>query len=329
MYDDVHLCEVEFAADELGAFTLRCEREFTPLRWSLRRDSEAFVVRLHDNAGSGDPVIVHFPFERPTVATTVPAGAEQRAPRGGALYVATLGTFHAAVVVPPVVTGLADLGCEPQIDLAQRSPESLDKLLRCAELWAHARLPGDPIAPIFRLKVLHALTESTSGLIAGQNWMGVERTHAPEQLARCIGKTQREKAFGVRLQDERQSLAGLATAARIRKFAALAEQFEIVDGHQETEAVLLGSASGVPVLCRPRPAGPEHPTWLAEFALRVASSPSTLRGWAGEHFDAGIKKILESAALVRAARFLVLAVAHHREPRAASGELYAGWRWLA
>src|SRR5262249_40992825 len=56
-YDDAQICEVAFSADELGVFRLHCERAFTPLRWTIRRDSSGFIACLRDDAGGGVPFI--------------------------------------------------------------------------------------------------------------------------------------------------------------------------------------------------------------------------------------------------------------------------------
>jgi hypothetical protein len=74
--------------------------------------------------------------------------------------------------------------------------------------------------------------------------------------------------------------------------------------------------------------GPEHSTWLAEFALRMASDPVTLSAWAGEHVDASVKKLIDVPTLARAARYLVLAVDQQKKSLAAR-EVYAGWGWSA
>jgi hypothetical protein len=58
----------------------------------------------------------------------------------------------------------------------------------------------------------------------------------------------------------------------------------------------------------------------------MASDPVTLDAWAGQHVDAGIKKLFDVPTLARAARFLVLAVDQQKKP-ATMGEVYAGWGW--
>lgn len=311
-YDDAHVCEVEFSADELGAFTLRCEREFTPLRWSVRRDSDGFIARLHDDAGSGDLAIERFSFERPTVGEQLPVSAEHRAPRGGGLYVVALGSFRAAIIVPPMVKGFADLQCEPKVDPGQRTPETITKLITFTQLWGEARLAGDLIAGVRRDTVLRALITHIHALLGGGAWASAESElkdrHGLVHLKRSISDRKYELGLGSALMLKYQALATETPTKRAAYLTSLAESFQLVQP----------SSPGV---------GPEYSAWLAEFALRLASHPMSLSAWAGEHVDAGIKKLLDVPTLARAARFLVLAVDQQRSSLPAPGEVYAGWGW--
>ncbi len=333
-YDDAHVCEVEFFADELGGFTLRCEREFTPLRWSLRRDASGFIARLHNDAGSGVPLIKRYAFERPTIAEEVPHDAQHKAPRVGGLYVATLGDFKADIIVPPIVKGLADLQCEPQIESVQRTPECIATLLTYAHLWGQARLSGDLIAGARRGAVIRALTARILSLLGGRAWASAESNlkdeHGLVELKRCISDKAYELALGSGLQLEYQALADAPPSKRAARLASLAESFRLVQPSTHQREVVGRSNSAEPTVVRRFQAlGPDHSAWLAEFALRVASDPVTLSAWAGEHIDRSIKKLLDVPTLARAARFLVLAVDQQKRSLAAAGEVYAGWRWPA
>jgi hypothetical protein len=331
-YDEAHVCEVEFSADELGVFTLRCEREFTPLRWSLRREAAGFIARLHDDAGNGVPLIERYSFERPTIGEKLPQGAEHKAPCAGGLYVATLGDFKASIIVPPVVKGLADLQCEPRIDGRERTPEAVSRLLSFARLWGTARLSGDLIARARQRAVIRALTAQVLSLLGGQAWERAEsNVAAPNGLAklkRSISQNRLEAGIGAKLRLDYGSLAEAPPRTRVASLASLAESFRLVaPSTNHREVVERASAPGLTVVRRVQGVGPEFSHWLAEFALRLASDPVTLEAWAGEYVDGSIKKLLDVPTLARAARFLVLAVEQQKKSPAAAGETYAGWGW--
>lgn len=331
-YDEAQVCEVEFSADELGVFTLECEREFTPLRWSLRRDASGFIARLHDDAGSGDPDIERYPFERPTVGEKLPCGAEHKAPRVGGLYVARLGDFKASIIVPPVVKGLADLRCDPRIDERGRTPDAVARLLSFARLWGAARLSGDLIAGARQRAVIRAITGRVLSLVGGQAWERAETSitgpNGLQELKRSISQNRFEAGIGAKLQLAHEELAEASPDRRVASLASLAESFNLVSRSADRREIVGRSSSpGLSVVRRVQGVGPEHSTWLAEFALRMASDPVTLEAWAGEYVDPSIKKLLEVPTLARAARFLVLAVDQQRKSHTAVGEFYAGWGW--
>jgi hypothetical protein len=323
-YDDAHFCDLVFSADELGGFTLRCEREFTPLRWSVRRDASGFIARLHDDAGSGTLTLERYSFEKPTVAEELASEAEQRAPLTGGLYVATLGEFNTSIIVPPVVKALADLHCDPRIDGRNLTPEALLRLLSFARLWGAARLSGDLIAGARQRVVIRAITAHVLSLLGGQAWARAEakltEPNGLAELKRCISQSHLGARIGAKLQLDCETLARTSLGARVAHLASLAESFRLVPpsaGQPEID----GRSTSLGL------AGPEHSTWLAEFALRIASDPGSLHEWAGEHLLAGIRKLLDVPTLARSARFLVLAVEQQKESLAMIGESYVGWEW--
>ena len=332
IYDDAHVCKVEFSAEELGTFTLHCEREFTPLRWSLRRDSAGYTARLHDDAGNGIPLVEHYPFEQPTVGEKLPPEAEHKVPHHGGLYVATLGDFKASIIVPPIVRGNLDyLRCEPQIVLEQCTQESVVRLLSFAQLWGKARLPGQPIALYRRRIVMRAFTAHILSLIGGRAWAIVEAKLKDEyglvELKRYIADNRYEIGLGDKLQLEYKSLADDLPSKRAAMLASMAEKFRIMQSSTDQFEIIRKSKSpGVTLLHHTQVTGPDYSVWLAEFALRMASDPVTLDAWAGQHVAVSIKKLFDMPTLARAARFLVLAVDQQTKP-ARMEEVYTGWQW--
>jgi hypothetical protein len=330
-YDDARVCEVDFSADELGAFTLRCEREFTPLRWSLRKAEAGYVARLYDDAGREAPLIERYPFERPTVAERLQGAVEHLVPRAGGLYVATLGDFKAAVVVPPIVKGFAELKCEPRFEERDCTPQAISRLLSFARFWGTARLSGDLIAGARQRAVIQAITAHVMSLLGGRAWANAESNltsrSALADLKRHISQNRAEQGIGAKLLIEHEALAEASPAQRVALLASLAESFQLMRQRQgERDTVGLASST---LLTVPRPtpgAGPDHAVWLAEFALRIASDPVSLEAWAGQHLDAGIVKLFDVPTLARAARFLALAVDKCKE-HAGTGEFLAGWGW--
>lgn len=331
-YDDALSCEVEFSADELGSFSLRCERAFTPLRWSLRRGGSGYIARLHDDAGDGIPIIERYSFEDPVAGEKLARASEYQAPRTGGLYVAKLADFQASLIVPPVVKVLADLRCEPRLNGRERTPAAVAALLSFARLWASARLSGDLIAGIRQRDVIRAITAHVFALLGGQSWARAEtqftQPNGLAELKRSISHNRVEAVIGAKLQLDAQKLADMSPNRRAEILASLAESVRIVPPNRKQREVVWRPSTPGGALVRVQGIGPEHTTWLAEFALRLASYPITLERWAGQHVDASIKALLDMPTMARAARFLVLVVDQQKKVLA-PGELYAGWGWSA
>ncbi|HET9066737.1 MAG TPA: hypothetical protein VFN22_13030 [Gemmatimonadales bacterium] len=332
-YDEARLCKIAFSADELGLVTLSCEREYIPLRWSVRQSSDGFIACLHNDVGSGNLVIERFSFERPAVGEKVPSGLELRAPRNGGLYVATLDNFRAAIIVPPIVKELADLRCESIIDVRHRAPETIKRLMLLSHLWGRARLSGDLIATARRREVLRALTAHIFTVLGGSAWANAESrlkdgNAGLGDLARSI--SHKHTTLGRKLLATSREFAGAPLPKRVIGLAQLAEESRIMP--IKYEGKVIGGSTSKRRLRASQGTGPEYSVWLAECALRVASDAATADDWGGEYLNPALVKLLEVPTMARAARFLVLAIEQHVESLEpdflpAWGEVYAGWRW--
>jgi hypothetical protein len=312
-YDAARVCELEFRAEELGAFIVRCEREFTPLRWVMRRQGLSNVVRLIDDSGSATrPALARLTFEAPSVEEPLEAASQYEVPTGGGLYVARVGGFTAAVIVPPAIRGFADLRCVPLVVGRVRSVESVLRALGLARLWGRARLPGDLLSQIRQRDVMLALARHISQLLCGENWAKAEVAMGDEpdglaDLQRAVSRRHEEVEIGSALGRQYAVLATAPREERIRLVAGLGARF-----------LALGRT----------PASAGNPEWLAELALRLASDPAEVQTWAGQEFLASLTRLLEELpTLARAARFLVVATDRQLQSRSSAGELYAGWGW--
>lgn len=310
-YDIARICEFEFAAEELGAFTVRCERDFTPLRWALRRQGQGYLVRLFDDSGAEQqPEVKRIAFETPCVEENIGFASEYNVPEFGGMYLAHIFEFMAAIIVPPaILRGLANLGCVPHVDDETRSIESVICALETSKLWGQAKLPGDFISVARQRSVLLALAHHITKLLGGDNWAEAEivtcnENDSMEVLKKAISRKREETAIGVVLARDRNDLAVTTCEERVNRIALIATRFRLLP-----------------------PTGELEPEWLSELALRLASDPAGVVAWAQERLRVGLKQLMDVPTLARAARFLVLTTDHFLESRSVPGELYAGWGW--
>ena len=320
-YDTARVCKLEFNADELGAFTVRCERDFTPLRWALRRHRSEDILRLvDDSGGSEQPVVSRMAFEAPCVEECLTPASEYQVPNSGGMYVARTGIFTAAIIVPPAGRGLADLGCDPQIERRERSIDIVIRAVEIGGLWGRARLPGDLFSATRQRLVMHALVQDIFRLLCGENWVRAEveiitstnDTGTLKSLSGAVSKHLWEVPIGDTLLRDAETLAHDTCHARIHLLASLAAKYYPLSN---PAANSLGRG------------GVDAHEWLAEFSLRLSSDPASVETWAGQDLRVGLERLLEMPILARAARFLVIATDRYLQPQTVFGELYRSWRW--
>jgi len=312
-YDAARSCELAFTADELGAFTVRCEREFTPLRWALRRRGEGYLVRLLDDSGDDvQPTVTRLAFETPTIEERISLASEYDVREPGGMYVARLRELTAGIIVPPVIHGLRDLRCAPVIDEEPRSLESIVRILAIAQQWGHARLPGDFLSAERRRDVLLALGSHATWLLCGDNWGRTELAarkgaDGMTRLQEAVSRRRDKVAIGIVLERDCADLATRTCRERVQRVASLATRFHLLPSTVPTDEA--------------------DARWLSELALRLASDAAGVNTWAGTRLRAGLAGLMELPTLARAARFLVLSIDRHHQSQAGPGELYAGWEW--
>lgn len=310
-YDTARACELKFAAEELGAFTLRCEREFTALRWAVRLAGSGYTARLLDDSGEPDPpVVVRRNFQTPLVEEPLTTDSTFLTPPVGGLYVARRASQTVAVIVPPVVQGLDDFGCNPRVEGAGRTAEATQRICLAAELWSRAKLSGNVFSTTRQREVLYALDSHVTETLCGRDWMTTERafrndTISLAYLQRAVWKLSHESEAAVRVNRRYADLVKEGLPERIHEIAGIARFLGLADSS----------------------AAEEEMEWIAQFALRIASDPAEVATWSGGGFQVGFAQLQKFPTLARAARFLVLAIDKHLESRGQPRELYASWRW--
>lgn len=331
-YDSARTCIIDFNAEELGNFTIRCEREFTPLRWVVRKNAQGHVLYLRDDSGGAtSPVVTHLAFEKPIVEEPLELLSKYEIPSAGGLYVARLGDYTTSVIIPPTVRGFSDLRCIPRIEGRERSVGTIIRALELSRLWGTARLPGNFFAATRQRDVLLALTHYIFRLLGGDNWAAAEVAVCNNvangliELKDAVSKRREEASIGAVLARECANLANDSCENRVILVASLGTRFLSLQPTVPSPPVRI--AKGNMIIRRNTQAATDDSKWLSELALRLASDPTEVEAWAGQQLRPGIQRLLEFPTLARAARFIVIATDRHLQSRPANGELYAGWRW--
>lgn len=307
-YDAARFCELEFSAEELGTFRLRCEEDLKPLRWRVAQRNQKYFLRLlDDNGDDGTPEVGRAEFETPLLESTLDFEDEYEVPDLGGMYIARTKTKRfedeaRVIVAPRQQSGFQSLGCKPHIEEQSRSEEILLEAVKTAKRWARARPAGNPLAALYRRDVVKALIHHIFSLLCGKHWAAKEEVFASnndmESLESLSKEIEKNSKTGSVLLKEIEGLAQRTCGERVRRLARLVN---IEDSER-----------------------------LAEFSLVLASDPGNLMLREGETLNEILKRIFnEPKKLTKAARFLVLATDSQlrTQRKTTPGELYAGWRW--
>ena len=332
-YDTTRVCWLQFNADELGTFTVRCERDFTPLRWALRSQSSKAILQLIDDRGDADqPEISRMAFETPCVNKILARATEYEIPDSGGMYVASIENHTTAIIVSPrVVHELQDLGVVPNIEKLQRSLSSVIQLLEIAGTWARARLSGGILSATRQRVVVSALLTEISRLLCGDKWAEAEtnvfKTNGPDNL-KSLGHAVSSKLEDAPMREyllkNVESLAHDTLEARIHFLATLITQYHLLTLHSMPFAVNSDN-NGLEIGVNSEM---DCAKWFAEFSLRLASDPAGAEKWAGQNLKDGLIRLLEKPVSARAAKFLVIATDGLLQSQNVLRERFTSWRWV-
>lgn len=340
-----YACRLSFDAGELGLFSINCEREVHPLRWIIEHDADSYLLTLSDDSGSDSLTTVsNYDFTKPDKPIPILGDHSfhrHRVSPSGGLYVARFQQTQCSIIVPREVktvfktpAEMMQLKFTPQFQNHERNLVNLVGLIHLYELWAKSHTTGNVIANWDKRKVLEALLVYIFSLIDNsRTWVLAEAAflatsdlrHSAEQLSRTVSNAQ-DVRKGLMIQVAQQVLRQKDRSPDIvtpkdhaECLAATMQRF--IQPLRPISAQRSGSGMASRVL-RGAP-------WQAEFALRLASSPESLREWAGEWFEAGLNALLLNTTLARAARFLVLITDRiQRTELKLQTSLYASWEWL-
>jgi hypothetical protein len=266
------------------------------------------LLRLIDNT-EGNPVEIKLSdFSSPdrTETVTVDERSHLRFKAGG-LAVASAGGASAAMILPPTVRHLGDFRPVPRLSPVRASLETITARIELAGRWGSASRSYDPFGEFGRVEVLRAIAGDLAGAVGGHQWSVLERRKAEvgdvsdEVLLGAIGSKPHQRAVARDVARSTEFLVSEPPEERAESFATTLAAHARVTRHRSED---------------PR---------FAEFLLRLASAPDSLRDWEPQELSGQIQRVLAAPFLVRAARCLVFTI----EARATPGlpATFEGWSW--
>ncbi|WP_326561220.1 hypothetical protein [Micromonospora sp. NBC_01796] len=310
-YDYAESCIITAEHRALGIASILCEREFSPLRWVISRDRVGPLAKLINNTGTL-PALERYDFAAPARRDSMDTWKGEPPPlrwSSGGLIRAVVDEFTCAAILPPLIRDHTDLRAarvNPRVPEGTRTVEGLLRLINLARMWQSATLPADPFAVVLRQTVLRAMTVRLMNLIAGQRWAHVEELVSRgddyftfRELEQAVGDEVHQRSLAHAIGGEQAyAWVRIETERRGETFAPLLVPY------------VRNTAFG---------AEGEH---LAQILLRLSSEPGTLDNT--NELRSALELAIVSPVLVRAARFIVLAV--HSLAKDDDG-IYQGWSW--
>ena len=295
-YDECELCILHFECEELGHYTLRCEREFVPLRWVLKQENNGYFLRVAQLDQAGHISLSHYPFEHPELIQQLsPFSASGfRVPAEGGLFVATFNHYRQSIVAPPLLQSFADLAPTVHPHAWNLSEGDISQLLNVLELWSSARVTGDPISRLRREYIVITLRNQLISMLCGSQWRRLEAELA-KQPSR-IFDFQHLVATGVRYV---QLWRDLIKRHNDFKNLSVREVCELL-------YYLTRSHLDLPIFSLAQEHGVSKQEWIVQFAFNLMNSPETVRDWSQADFMAGLHYVLRHLIILRMARFAVL-----------------------
>jgi hypothetical protein len=318
-YDSASSCELQFTAEELGQFTLTCRREFSPLRWIVRWENHAYVLRLRDDTGdSATLVVLRYEFEGPD--TPIPLSLVEkdhqfRVPESGGLFLARSTTSRRNIILPPLVRSLEDLRVEPVLRGCGGDAQSVGSLIILYDIWSEARITGDPLSAARQNDVLTALMKAIIEQFCGSDWLSQELAfHEAKNdlrpLKSAISRKIALAGFGAALMAKSVELNQQRCSQRVSTFSQIAQNYLQLPGFASFPAN-----------------SKDLYLWIAEFVLRLMTAPQTLVHWAGSDFHLGIEYVLQCPPFARGGRFLTLALSFMNVSQRRGLIHPPGWDW--
>jgi len=334
LYESAHVGQIDLNAEELGELSLTCEREFSPLRWVVRRNDGGYELSLIDDTGSQDPpAIIRYEFTAPDTPVRMPLAPfliGYSAPPDGALYTARTGGCERAVILSPIKSTFYGLNAEPKVRAWPRSIDAVEELLSLIRMWWEARLAG-LLSVTKRQRVILSLLQEVFSILGGKDWANVERASratsgaaALEALKRAISSKAPGTSLAAKLFMDYPDYIALNTSERMVRFASTTRRLLQLAAPAPSHAPAPGAEEMAEI---PQGSRPQDANWICEFALRLASAPETLQKWAGASLRRGVERLRDRPELARAARFLILAVEPDPTASVSDYHIYRTWRW--
>jgi hypothetical protein len=215
-----------------------------------------------------------------------------RVSEGGGLFAAITEKYRTSIIVPPAMHSLKWLSVVVDIPQATQSEADLDRHIAALELWATARAIGSPF-PKRKAAAVTALLDEIVRVLCGNEWSRFEHEYSRGAIA---------------ITDLKNFISPAKHNPIAREIVLQQQHLKASAPNEIVEALyrLTCSFLDLPAFSGGPNHGANRQQWVTEFAYRLFTAPTSLRGWADQDFMAAVGYLLKNQMLCRIGRFAAL-----------------------
>ena len=289
-YNKANSATLKFRSKVLGTIEVSFDRDFTPLRWFVRKET----LNLIDDTGKEfTPSILYAKFEEPDNFIKREYSSQFKFRKSEGIYIAETSEVRSSIIVAKKELKLDELNFDPILKERKRNLPSANKIVSIYRTWDLARLTGNPVEEHKKSIVLDKLSSQLYKILCGTKWADLEAS---------------EKSFYAE-GNEWEGLIKLSKGIedeyiKSQLSSELLANIEFLSNanlHQLNQYVLtlLGQLG---VTQRK-----DNSEWLVEFALRLVEDITETTVWAGDSLSSGLKDLMSHPNIARITRFIYIA----------------------
>jgi hypothetical protein len=224
----------------------------------------------------------------------------------GGLLVAEAPGYRATSIAaaPLILKGFSGLALDVQLRSVIRNSADIMRRLEIITRWGVARLQGAQQASgLWRDRIVGQMLHQLIATILGENWRRAEEAVRSgkvdvDDLIDCIGGKPQQAMLDLVQILHLNDLGPFTVTQKLARICrrCLADDCFALAG-QVKQTLRNGKVRRV-----------DQSAWTFQYALRLCSAPHTLLDWAGDRAQLGMEQLLNHPRVLRAARYVHLAL---------------------
>ena len=289
-YNKANSATLKFRSKVLGTIEVSFDRDFTPLRWFVRKET----LNLIDDTGKEfTPSILYAKFEEPDNFIKREYSSQFKFRKSEGIYIAEASEVRSSIIVAKRELKLDELNFDPILKERQRNLPSANKIVSIYRTWDSARLTSTFTEEYKQSIVLNKLSSQLFEIICGTKWAALETSEKSFyaegnqwngliKLSNGIEDGYIQNQLGNELLGDIEFLSNANLNQLSQHVLTLLGQLGIIQKKDNLE-------------------------WIVEFALRLVEDITETTVWAGDSLSSGLNELMNNPTIARIARFISIA----------------------